>query len=465
MERQSSGAFSPFVFGREASSEEMDFETDSPGAYFEVQPQHLSSHLQYDKSNTYSLPFEFPVEYPTLDLQGHSFRSHQRHHSASAQSNHSSVHRSSNGSVFSSWQPQARSSVASTNTTWSHCSDFTSEQYPAPSEHVLEAQSSIASPPPARTPFKRAHERQPSQDREPFLTCVSRNKRSRRSAKEPKYQCTACSEGFQQKYDWKRHEETYQERTEMFECELCLNVYFLEKDFIHHHQGSHRCQVCIPKRHVEMARKKRVARTGWGCGFCVHFSTSWQERCSHISEHFERKGHTMADWKHSRVIWSLLQRPEILQEWCYLLETKQRTQNPFSWKESTTGRAEGYPDTDAQPQLQDLLEFYPQPHNAAAIARLAFETGLREKELPKAPPPVPKKDQYPLQLPHQSMYHQGQHSGPFSAAVYDPMPDMPIWNRLGAIPEDPFQPTNVVTLDYDELSAAFNNTYDHAGQF
>jgi hypothetical protein len=398
-----------------------------------------------------------------MNLQDQSFRSHQRHYSASAQSNNSSVQRSSDGSTFSSWQP--RSSVASTNTTWSHFSEFTSEQHVAQTEQSLEARSLLASPPPTLTPLKRGHERQISQDREPFLTCISRNKRSRRSTKEPKYQCTACGEGFQQKYDWKRHEETYQERTEMFECDLCLNVYFLEKDFIHHHQGSHRCQVCVPKKHVEIARKKRVARTGWGCGFCAHFSKTWQERCNHISEHFEKKGHTMADWKHSRVIWSLLQRPEILQEWCHLLETKQRTRNPFSWKELTTGRSEGYPDTGAQPQLQDLLEFFPQSYDAAAIARLAFETGLRVIELPEAPPPVPEKDQHLQQVPQRSIYPQSHHSVPILDAVYDPMSDMPTCNRLGPILEDPFQPTNVVTLDYDALNAAFNHTYNHPGQF
>ncbi|KAJ4357892.1 uncharacterized protein N0V89_002469 [Didymosphaeria variabile] len=252
----------------------------------------------------------------------------------------------------------------------------------------------------------------------------------------------------------------------MFECELCLNIYFLDKDFIHHHQGSHRCQVCVPKRHVEMARRKRVARTGWGCGFCVHFSKSWSERCNHISEHFERRGNTMADWKHSRVIWSLLQRPEILQEWCRLLETKHRTKNPFAWKASTTGRSEGYPDTNTQPHLQDLLEFYTSSEDAAAIARLAFETGLREKKLPSIPPPVPEKDRYPQQPPQQSTFPQSQHAAPLFAAIYDPMTDMPAWNPLlGTIPEDPFQPANVVTLDYDALNAAFSHSYNHPGQF
>ncbi|KAJ4294564.1 hypothetical protein N0V90_008255 [Kalmusia sp. IMI 367209] len=336
---------------------------------------------------------------------------------------------------------------------------------------MLEARSPIGSPPPSRplpeepsasTPAKRAHERQPSQEKEPFLTCVTRTKKARRSAKEPRYWCTSCGEGFREKYDWKRHEETYQERTEMFECELCLNVYFLDKDFIHHHKGSHRCQVCVPKRHVELARKKRTTRTGWGCGFCSHFSRDWSERCNHISQHFEKKGHTMADWRHSRVIWSLLQRPEILQEWCRLLESKQRTQNPFSWKASTTGRVEGYPETNTQPQLQDMLEFYTPDQDAAAIARLAFETGLREKELPSIPPPVPEKDRYPSQSTQQANFPQNQHSAPYPAAAHDTMSDMRAWNRfLGTIPEDEFQPTNIVTLDIDALNAAFGHHYVH----
>lgn len=397
--------------------------------------------------------------------QSHS--SHQRHQSTSTRSNHSSTHSSSNGSVFSSWQ--GRNSFASTNSTWSHSSDLQAEPYAGQIGHWLDAPSPVTSPPPACAPLpsipaKRAHQRQSSQDSEPFLTCVSRPKRSRRSAKEPRYWCTACGEGFGEKYDWKRHEETYQERTESFECELCLNVYFLDKDFIHHHRGSHRCQVCLPKRHVEIARKQRPIRTGWGCGFCSHFSTNWAERCNHISEHFEKDKCTMVkDWKHSQVIWSLLQRPEILREWCRLLESKQRTQNPFSWKQSITGRSEGYPDMDHPPQLQDLLEFYAFPQDAAVIARLAFETGLRTREVSVAPPPVPEKDHLLPQSTQQQPLLPEQLSSSHVLSPCDPI-DFPTWNTfLGTIPEDPCQPTNVVTLNYNALNAAFGERYNRNG--
>ncbi|KAF1964958.1 hypothetical protein BU23DRAFT_39393 [Bimuria novae-zelandiae CBS 107.79] len=465
MARHYSDASSSFIFEGAAESEEMGFET-TPGAYFEAQQQQYISHGQpaYGNQNASALPFGYSMNYPTMGLQNLSHSSHQRHQSASAQSNHSSVQRSSDGSVFSLWQ--ARSSVGSANTTWSQFSDFAPEHYNAQAERFPDAQSPIESLPPpyealSPLPAKRAHQQKPAQESEPFLTCISRPKRSQHSAKESRYWCTACGKGFREKYDWKRHEMAYQERFESFECDNCSNIYFLDKDFIHHHRKSHRCQVCLSKRHVELARRKRVARTGWGCGFCVHFSTNWAERCNHIAEHFEKDRRTMENWKHSRVIWSLLQRPEILQAWCQILESKQRTQNPFSWKQSITGRSEGYPDTHAQPQLQDLLEFYTFPQDATSIARLAFETGLRVRELPSAPPPVPAKDPYPPHLAQQSPSYSASYSTPDYEQI-----DAPSYTTfLGTIPEDPVQPTNVVTLDYDMLMNAFSNDYNQPSHY
>jgi hypothetical protein len=310
--------------------------------------------------------------------------------------------------------------------------------------------------PVASLPTKRVSQRQSAQEKEPFHTCVSRPKRSRRSQKEPRYFCTSCEEGFREKYDWKRHEETYQERNEKYECGLCNNIYFLDKDFVHHHQKSHRCRVCVEKQHVGLARRARQARTGWGCGFCNHFSSEWTERCNHISRHFE-KGETMMAWNHSQVIFSLLQRPEIIVAWCRLLESKQRTRFPFSWKPESTGRVEGYPEANAQPQLQDLLEYYTPDQSAVELARLAFEKGRREKALP--PPPVPEKDnephyaqEYPPHQPTQPALRQQ----PF---LHDVINDVPSWNTfLGTILEDPSLPTGV--CDYDAFAAAFTDNSD-----
>jgi len=301
-------------------------------------------------------------------------------------------------------------------------------------------------------------QRQLNQDKEPFQTCVSRAKRSRHSQKEPRYWCTACKEGFGEKYDWKRHEETYQERKEKYECGLCKNIYFLDKDFTKHHRESHRCQVCVGREHVDVARSTRQARTGWGCGFCSHFSSDWAERCNHVGRHFEN-GDTMATWNHSQVIFSLLQRPELILAWCLLLENKQRTKSPFSWNQQTTGRVDGYPEAKCQPQLQDLLEYYTPNQDVSALARLAFDKGQVEKALPRPParPAVPEKDFGLHHAPQFSATHPPppQHAPPPAPVLQDCMNDVPSWDFLGTIPEDPILPTNL--CDYDDIAAAFDN--------
>lgn len=230
----------------------------------------------------------------------------------------------------------------------------------------------------------------------------------------------------------------------MYECGLCPNIYFLDKDFIHHHQKSHRCQICVERKHAELAKKKRISRTGWGCGFCCRFDRDWTERCNHISWHFEKNGDTMANWKHSHVILALLQRPEILPYWNHLLYSKQRFNPRFGWNQHTTGRVEGYPEANPHPQLQDLLEFYTPEQSAEALVRLAYDKGLLRKELPR--PPVPPKDY--ATRPQQS------------TTLQDLLNDTETLNRfLSTIVEDDVQPTGVCTLDYEAMNEAFDPKY------
>ncbi|PVI06856.1 hypothetical protein DM02DRAFT_377342 [Periconia macrospinosa] len=473
--------FSGTRFG-DGVEQDMDFEMGSSStAYFDAH-----HHIPQDPPHTYIAQSSYalpPSEYTSsssIEYQTRQ-RAHQRNHSSSTQSSYSSGYRSSSGSSFSQWQP--RLSAASTNSTWSQFSGFSEEQQhvaqtgcapdswsgdPVPSDPPSAATTTPAArpalagstiEPSATRPIPRP---QQTPKKEPFQTCVSRKKRSRSSQQQSRYWCTSCKEGFKEKYDWKRHEETYQERTEMFACELCNNVYFLDKDFVHHHQKSHRCRVCAEKQHVELARKPRMSRTGWGCGFCNHFSSNWTERCNHISKHFEKEDKTMDDWHHSQVIFSLLQRPEILRHWCRLLEVKQRTGSPFRWRKHDTGRVEGFPESNCDPQLQDLLEYYtPEYGSTLTIVRLAFDTGLREKELPSLP--VPEEAPEPLtQPPPQRISASQTDQDRFSQN--DLMGDVAPWSlvgHLGTIPEDPFQPTDVCTLDYDALDAAFNDGHGY----
>jgi hypothetical protein len=361
----------------------------------------------------------------------------------SIRSSVSSSARSSNNSNYSEWQ--ARSSMASTNSNSSGAEQL-GDQYISETERALGYPSS-APPPytscqiegptsPLPLPKRRSAQRPATQDRDPFATCVSRPQRPRRSNKEAKYACTACKEPFVEKYDWKRHEETYQERREVFQCSLCNIVYFLDKDFLNHHQKGHRCKTCDQFGHVSLAKKQRATRTGWGCGFCVHFSTEWKERCRHVAHHFERDGKTMNDWYQSNVIYSLLQRPEILLQWNRILRSQQRLNPRFGWNQHSTGRVEGYPESNPTPQLQDLLEYYTPAQNAATLARLAYEQGLIRKKLPSTPAPsqVPEKD-----------YHR-HHNASLPSLMEEEDSWIPFTNT---IVEDDLMPTGVCDWNFD----------------
>jgi hypothetical protein len=331
-------------------------------------------------------PFHFPGNWQDISSQLQNNTFHQNYRPAvSARSSQSlaSNYRSSGNSIFS--QLQLRNSVASTNTTWSNFSESSakprcgSQAELASSAHISVSypQKVGAASKPGPEP-KRASQRLPTQEKEPFLTCVSRAKRPRRSTKEPKYWCTSCSEGFGEKYDWKRHEETFQERSDIYECSLCDKYYYLDKDFILHHQKGHRCRTCVANEHVVKAKRSRVQRTGWGCGFCLRFDSDWTERCKHIAWHFE-KGDILANWKHAKVILSLLQQPYVRTAWRNLIEEKRELFPNFGWNQTDTGRAEGYPDSSRRPQLQDLLEYFTPDQNVSALVQLAYEKGHRRQ--------------------------------------------------------------------------------------
>lgn len=329
-----------------------------------------------------------------------------QHLSTSSFSSAPSSLRSSQASGFSN--NSLRDSVSSTTSAWSSTSGMRRDQHISQTEYMLNQRSSAQSsyysspvddtasltvrPRPARKPV--------AQEKDYFKTCVSASKQSRTCSKEHKYFCTSCRRPFVEKADWKRHEETYQERPEMFECDLCPAIYFLEKDFTAHHVQSHRCAPCSgntkwnKKTHVISARSKRMTRTGWGCGFCCHFSSDWTERCNHLAYHMEKEGRTYSDWYHSNVIHSLLQRPEICYEWRSLIQGINLRSVGCSWNQHSTGRVEGYPDSNPIPQLQDYLEYFTPNQDAAALAQLAYKKMMQHPEpsQPIVAPSVPARE-------------------------------------------------------------------------
>jgi hypothetical protein len=222
----------------------------------------------------------------------------------------------------------------------------------------------------------------------------------------------------------------------VLECDFCDAIYFLAKDFVNHHHKWHRCKLCKhTKDHVQSAKKDRLPRSGWGCGFCIHFSTDWKERCDHIAHHFEKENLDMKSWHHSRVIYSLLKRPVVQKEWAKILQSQPHINTSFSWNKHSTGRVDGYPENGATPKLQDRLEYYRSGDDAAALAQLAFEKII----YPPSPPRVPRKD-----------YSENRHN----ATIDDVLNDRTAWNNLiGTILEEGFLPTDLnFNYGYDEMS-------------
>jgi hypothetical protein len=374
----------------------------------------------------------------------------QNHCSVSTKSSTSSGHRFSDNIIFSQFENKA--STISTGSSISNCSNISWSQFHSQGEQPWLDYASPLSPytpspiegPILQTPKKRTAPRIPAPEKDFYKTCASRTQRARRSTTVPKYFCTSCGEPFGEKADWKRHEETYQERPEEFQCDRCPAKYFLDKDFVKHHR-SHNCAhcasstKCADRQHVQDARTPRTMRTGWGCGFCYHFSTRWAERCHHVAQHFDTERKTMHDWNHSVVIVSLLQRPAMRREWAALLASKKRAHLDFSWDPHATRRVEGYPDSTATAHIQDELEYLAPGHDAAALARRVY--GLAVKKADHGLPPMPPK---------------------FS-------PVKPQTVRSGAMPHTPhvakevlpdaLLPTGTTALEYDWLDEAFGRGF------
>ncbi|KAH7084699.1 hypothetical protein BKA63DRAFT_1304 [Paraphoma chrysanthemicola] len=381
-----------------------------------------------------------------------------QHLSVSTQSSMSSDSRFSDSSIFSHFQNRA--STISTDSSLSGISNASRSQYRTQTEFALSgypSQHPSYVPNPNEVPVLQPPRRRtaPAQEKNYYTTCASRKQRARRSNTVQKYFCTMCREPFVEKADWKRHEETYQERPEEFQCDCCHAKYFLDRDFVHHHVHGHGCLPCklsskrSEAKHVQEARRTRNTRTGWGCGFCYHFSIDWTERCNHIAHHFDHEGKTMDHWNHSVVIYSLLQRPAISKAWHDLVASKNRNFIGFGWDPRTTGRVEGYPDNSDTPQLQDALEYFTGDHDVVALVRKAFDCSVPRlgRSFPDTPPPVPPKPK-DYRVNHK-------------ASLQDIMRETESWTQfIKSVVQDDFLPTSVTALESGALDDAPGSWFD-----
>ncbi|OTA58842.1 hypothetical protein K449DRAFT_424154 [Hypoxylon sp. EC38] len=173
-----------------------------------------------------------------------------------------------------------------------------------------------------------------------------------------KFWCTSCDKTFKRKFDWKRHEEEFHERSRKYPCPNCNQSFWGPNTFNQHHKSAHGCKTCP---HADTVVKHLRKRRAWGCGFCAAMHGKFEKHIDHVATHFEA-GSTKADWLHSNVIYGLLHQHLIHEAWKELIERKQSKFNGhqpmFSWSPESTGRAQGFVENENPGQLQDLLEFF-----------------------------------------------------------------------------------------------------------
>ncbi|TDZ51856.1 Homeobox protein 4 [Colletotrichum trifolii] len=180
------------------------------------------------------------------------------------------------------------------------------------------------------------------------------------------YQCTFCTETFRTKYDWQRHEKSLHLSLERWVCapdgpvmlnpktnQVCC-VFCDEANPDSAHIESHNHSACQERsleertfyrkdhlnQHLRLVHNVKFVEWSmkpWKvatpeirsrCGFCGIVNNTWEDRVSHLAEHF-KSGNTMADWKGD---WGF--DPPVLSMVensipPYLIDNERKTPNPF----------------------------------------------------------------------------------------------------------------------------------------
>ncbi|KAH8730892.1 hypothetical protein GQ44DRAFT_736540 [Phaeosphaeriaceae sp. PMI808] len=143
------------------------------------------------------------------------------------------------------------------------------------------------------------------------------------------FACTFCDKALKSKPYWKSHEEEFHEQRLTWRCPDCEQIFHAGKRFREHHTKLHGCEHCKQPRESGQPTSRKASpcvkkyeivmhdKDAWGCGFCASLLTTWEERCEHIAMHFEEKG--SSKWNFTNVVLGLLKQPEVAHAWNQML--------------------------------------------------------------------------------------------------------------------------------------------------
>lgn len=129
--------------------------------------------------------------------------------------------------------------------------------------------------------------------------------------KERRFYCTFCGQCFRHHYEWKRHEESVHVPRKVWVCIVTgcpletfdQRLFFRKDNFFGHVRRCHgfpedasmpTSPLYVEQFVISLApipSDHRVLK----CGFCGEYSSTWENRVSHVSEHFKR-GIDLSSW-------------------------------------------------------------------------------------------------------------------------------------------------------------------------
>lgn len=143
------------------------------------------------------------------------------------------------------------------------------------------------------------------------------------------FACTFCDKALKSKPYWKSHEEEFHEQRLTWRCPDCEQIFHAGKRFREHHTKLHGCEHCKQPRESGQPTSRKASpcvkkyeivmhdKDAWGCGFCGTLLSTWEERCEHIALHFEEK--SSIKWNFTNVILGLLKQTEVADAWNNLM--------------------------------------------------------------------------------------------------------------------------------------------------
>ncbi|KAI0857675.1 hypothetical protein F4860DRAFT_338305 [Xylaria cubensis] len=151
------------------------------------------------------------------------------------------------------------------------------------------------------------------------VTATQKAEKSSTDENRSSYPCTFCDRTYKNRGTWMRHEASYHEPQEEWICPSvgCNRKFSTGNKFRRHHKEDHGCVNCTHNRDPNYTVGP-LAKSAWGCGFCIAFLESWEIRQTHLESHFQ-KGLKKSEWDHSKVIQGLLLRPSVNDAWKSLM--------------------------------------------------------------------------------------------------------------------------------------------------